>query len=128
MKTQITKQNAVVILENLIRFQRLSNKIGAIMDTTCDEWCVNLNMVITALFNIEEGETDDVMDACFDAFYDAVNSSSGDYLKLAEKMYNKCLRASLAQEKEQKEGIVPGVISLLKGSKYQIKGEFGLET
>lgn len=128
MKTQITKQNTVSILENLIRFQRLANRLNELMDTTSNEWCVDLARVATALFNVEDDETDETMDPYFDAFLEAVNSDSTDYDRLAEKMYTKCLKVSMAQEKGQRKGFVPGVISLLEGGKYRIKGEFGLET
>ena len=126
MKTQITKENAVSILESLIRQQRLNNKLGEIMDTTANEWMVDFARITTALFNVVDDRTDETMDPYYKAFYKAVFAKSKDYDKLAEKLYTKCYNVSIKQERVKTNS--PGVISLLKGQKYNIEGKFGLET
>jgi len=125
MKTQITKENAIKILETIVRQQTFCEKVGKLCDSDMEEWSINFG-VLEALFNIDMSKMEmHEYSKYFDAFFDVIYGEGTDYAKKAEKIYNKVLKLTL---KEEKQSIIPGVISMLSGKNYRIEGEFGLQT
>ncbi|BFP39506.1 hypothetical protein FGF1_03510 [Flavobacteriaceae bacterium GF1] len=125
MKTKITKETAVLIIENAIRHETLVARIEEIAGTGIQEFGSGFN-VIEPLFNLDFNTMDVKRNnEYFDIFFNAVNDKGNDYAKKAEKVYRKTLALSMRTEPQTKAS---GVISLLKGQNYNIQGNFNLET
>lgn len=130
MKTQITKENALIIIEGAVKHQSLVNKLERTLDTDLAQWNGTLTM-LEPLFNMDLHKMDEITyDKYYSAYFDIVNEGGNDFAKKAEKIYNGILALSLKYEKQQEKekSKTPGVISLLKDHNYKIQGNFNLET
>ncbi len=132
MKTQITKENALIIIDTALRTAISITKLERVLGTDLPEWGGSF-AVIEPLFNVDLGKVDnDVYMKFFNAFFDEVEDDGVPLAKKSEIVYTKILALSLELEEEQEKAtnisIMPGVISLLKGQNYKINGRFSLDT
>ena len=126
MKTQITKSNALIIIESALRQQTLCRALGSLLDADTNEFNASLG-IFEALFNVDFNKMEQKeYRKYWNAFFSQVGSSDIDYEERAEIVYDKVFRLSLKTNKEKKTN--PGVISLLSGKNYNISGDFSLET
>ena len=126
MKTQITKANALIIIENAVKQEKLLSSLEKLLDWDGGVFNGSLS-IIEPLFNINFDElSNEDYDRIWKLYFDEVGKKGNDFPKMAENIYNSMLKMSL--EMEKKEKAPSGVISLLKGRNYNISGEFNLET
>lgn len=125
MKTQITKENALIILENAVKQESLLQSLERLMDAHGTDFDGSVT-VLNAIFNIDPMKMEqEEYDKYWNAYFNVIEEEGTDYAKKAEKIYNKVLKLTL---KEEKQSIIPGVINILSGKNYRIEGEFGLQT
>ena len=125
MKTQITKENALIILENAVKQESLLQSLERLLDAHGTDFDGSVT-VLNAIFNIDPMKMEqEEYDKYWNAYFNVIEEEGADYAKKAEKIYNKVLKLTL---KEEKQSIIPGVISMLSGKNYRIEGEFGLQT
>jgi hypothetical protein len=92
MKTRITKDNALVIIECAIRQQTLINAVETIADCFIDEFNGAFG-VLEPLFNIDfKSMGDEEYGKYHEAFFNQVNRKGKDYTKKANKVYGKVLK------------------------------------
>ncbi|MEO1487210.1 MAG: hypothetical protein AAFU57_15805 [Bacteroidota bacterium] len=92
MKTQISKQNAIIILENVMKQQTLIHRLQKVTDGAFDEYCGGTKP-IEVLFNVDFSKMSGAEYALyFEFFLKTVEDESLSFRGKAERLYSEYSR------------------------------------
>ncbi len=129
MKTQISKLAAIDIIENAIIYQTLYDKLSELFPADITEYAMNFVKLVDPIFNTDLGDAEmEEFDMYWKAFCSGLDLKEDDTRKKAEIAYNSLLAVYLKEEEKEHKPEKKGLLSMLKGEKYNIQGNFRLET
>ena len=100
MKTQITKQNALIILEAAVKQELLTYKLEEVFNVDLPDWASAFS-VLEPLFNIDLDSLESSKRMEYiDVFFDTVREPNLSIGNKAEKIYEKALSLALRDNKD----------------------------